>query len=331
MKFTYGIDVSQWDGLIDWPTLKNQGFAFVFIRASVGLTADATFKTNWQSAKDVGFLRGAYHFFLEDPDATAQAQTLIDLLSSDPGELPPAVDVEKNAYWDFTAGKQVIVDFKNPSTYLAHLLVVLNTIQTHLQRTPFIYTGPDVWQGITTSAGGAPAWAAGFPLWIANYPFSLYAGEVSLLSASDLQWLFNDIEGGSKYRGFPLLPPGFSAWKLWQFSAEKYKLDGLGDHKSDLDVYPGTEEELRAWAGISTGSQPPDEAGKTLPKITNQAMINAFFRAFGEADYWNIITAAGLESMAVPDSNRQLMYAGPAIEDLPLSADQKQALKNALP
>jgi len=347
MKYTYGIDVSQWDEVIDWPTLKSQGFSFVFIRASVGLTVDATFISNWKSAKDAGFLRGAYHFFDEAPDATAQAQTLTNLLASDPGELPPAVDVEKEAYWDPAAAKTVTVEFKNPAKYLAGLHTALDFIQTQLNRTPFIYTAPDVWAGITKSAGGAPAWVASFPLWIANYPNSLYAGQVSLLSASGLQSLFNAIEAGAQYPGFPILPAGFTSWKIWQFSAEKYKLNGLADHKSDLDVYTGTEEELRTWAGAGpsggsgdipssggsgtgSGSSQPDPAGKTLPKINNQAMINVFAQAFGP-DYWNIIVAAGLQSLAVPDSNRKLMYSGPAIEDLSLSADQKQALKKALP
>lgn len=368
MKTCYGIDVSGWDQVVDWPRLKKQGFVFAMIKSSQGLATDSTFASHWQGAKDAGFLRGAYHFYTQNQDPQAQAKALLKLLADDPGELPPAVDVEHEVVFDANLKKNVTMPIANPAKYVSRLHTLLAAIETQLKRTPFIYTALGVWNEVTSASGGAPAWAAQYPLWVANYPNSLFRGDTSLLSAVQLQSLFNDIDGGVKYKGFPALPSGWKTWKVWQFSAEKFFLDGLAtldeDHKvvpflSDLDVYPGTEEELRAWAGagpavVSTpddttsassaaidttgstasGSAPgpqPAATGKTLPKITNQAMINVFFKAFGEPNYFEIAKAAGLESMAVPDSNRNLMYSGPAIEDLPLSEDQKQALLNALP
>ncbi len=63
------------------------------------------------------------------------------------------------------------------------------------------------------------------------------------------------------------------------------------------------------------------------PSITNQAMIDAFHQTFGENTYWNKITAAGLESLAVSSEARQAAYSGQAIDDLPgLSKTEKESL-----
>jgi hypothetical protein len=62
-------------------------------------------------------------------------------------------------------------------------------------------------------------------------------------------------------------------------------------------------------------------------------MINAFFQAaqpFGE-DGWLWIEGNDLAHMAIPDGNRNLIYVGPCVENLPnLAEDKKAALLEAL-
>ena len=59
-----GIDVSYWNAGIDWPKVRATGQRFVFAKASEGGSyVDPTFDDNWRGAKNVGLLRGAYHFF----------------------------------------------------------------------------------------------------------------------------------------------------------------------------------------------------------------------------------------------------------------------------
>ncbi len=62
---------------------------------------------------------------------------------------------------------------------------------------------------------------------------------------------------------------------------------------------------------------------------TNQDVINVFFAAFGEPDYFDVkMVNAGLASLA---QNRQAAYTGPAVEDLPnLSDADRQALLQVL-
>ena len=47
----YGIDVSSWQGTIDFKKVKNAGIDFVIIRAGYSGTKDKNFETNYAGAK----------------------------------------------------------------------------------------------------------------------------------------------------------------------------------------------------------------------------------------------------------------------------------------
>ena len=58
-----GIDVSRWQGIINWAQVKADGFQFAIIKASEGGTfVDPDFASNWAAAKAAGLVRGAYCF-----------------------------------------------------------------------------------------------------------------------------------------------------------------------------------------------------------------------------------------------------------------------------
>ena len=83
-----GIDVSNWQGVIDWKAVKASGIAFAFIKATEGTDfVDPHFLANWQGAKAAGVVRGAYHFARDNqPEAEAayfSAQVLPHLASGD--------------------------------------------------------------------------------------------------------------------------------------------------------------------------------------------------------------------------------------------------------
>jgi lysozyme len=55
-----GIDVSHWQGTIDWNQVKNSGIAFAYAKASQGTTiTDPMFATNVQGARAAGIPIGA--------------------------------------------------------------------------------------------------------------------------------------------------------------------------------------------------------------------------------------------------------------------------------
>ena len=58
----HGIDVSKFQGDIDWNAVANSGVKFAWIKATEGGDRDARFQANWEGAKAVGIPHGAYHF-----------------------------------------------------------------------------------------------------------------------------------------------------------------------------------------------------------------------------------------------------------------------------
>ena len=58
-----GIDVSNWQGYIDYARVKQSGIDIVYIKASQGTTRkDPYFETNYQNAKANGLKVGFYHY-----------------------------------------------------------------------------------------------------------------------------------------------------------------------------------------------------------------------------------------------------------------------------
>jgi lysozyme len=72
-----GIDVSHYQGSVDWATVAGGGERFGFAKASEGVSgtgsSDPYFADNWSGMRAAGILRGAYHFYHPKDDPTAQA------------------------------------------------------------------------------------------------------------------------------------------------------------------------------------------------------------------------------------------------------------------
>ncbi|MDD4096568.1 MAG: GH25 family lysozyme [Oscillospiraceae bacterium] len=90
-----GVDVSNYQGEIDWALLGNQDVSFAFIKATEGSTfVDASFSRNWEAAQKTDLRVGAYHFFSYDSPGITQAENFIRIVTPFDGMLPPVVDVE---------------------------------------------------------------------------------------------------------------------------------------------------------------------------------------------------------------------------------------------
>src|SRR6266545_2185857 len=89
-----GIDVSKWQGTIDWSAVASSGVVFAFIRVNHGLDdIDEEFAASWSGARRAGVVRGAYQYFLPDEDAVAQADLFLARMGPlEPGDLPPVLD-----------------------------------------------------------------------------------------------------------------------------------------------------------------------------------------------------------------------------------------------
>lgn len=69
-KLVRGVDVSHWQGRVDWDAMKKSGNTFAIARISDGLAfPDTEFDRNWPAMKAAGLIRGAYQFFRPGDDA----------------------------------------------------------------------------------------------------------------------------------------------------------------------------------------------------------------------------------------------------------------------
>jgi lysozyme len=97
-----GMDVSAYQGNIDWQRVKRAGVEFVFIKATEGATyIDKVFARNRSGAREVAIPCGAYHYFQPNVSAPSQIENLVRTVGRlQKGDLPPVLDVENPALID---------------------------------------------------------------------------------------------------------------------------------------------------------------------------------------------------------------------------------------
>ncbi len=147
-----GIDVSHYQGTIDWKAVKAFGIVYAFIKAteSANIT-DSAFSTNWNNAKAAGVARGAYHFYRFGTDPVAQANYFVAQILGDLGELQPVLDAEDTA----------------TPAHADDLRVFCERVFTITGKRCIIYTGN--WWWTVQRLGGAQPWVKDYPLWIAYW------------------------------------------------------------------------------------------------------------------------------------------------------------------
>ena len=99
---TMGIDVSKWNGAIDWNAVKNAGVSYVIIRCGYrgsttgALIEDPTFRTNIQGASSAGLKVGIYFFSqaVNEVEAVEEASMVAGLISGYHISYPVFLDVE---------------------------------------------------------------------------------------------------------------------------------------------------------------------------------------------------------------------------------------------
>lgn len=90
-----GVDVSSYQGTIDWKKLESQGVSFAFIKATEGSGyTDEYFADNYKNSAETDIRVGAYHFFSFDSPGRTQAENYINAVEKREGMLPPVIDVE---------------------------------------------------------------------------------------------------------------------------------------------------------------------------------------------------------------------------------------------
>lgn len=90
-----GVDISSYQGDIEWQILSSQNIDFAFIKATEGSSfVDPYFTYNYSEAQKCSISIGAYHFFSYDSKGLSQAKNFIDTVKPFEGMLPPVIDLE---------------------------------------------------------------------------------------------------------------------------------------------------------------------------------------------------------------------------------------------
>ncbi|MDT0405581.1 MULTISPECIES: lysozyme [Streptomyces] len=208
-----GIDVSHWQGAINWGSVRGAGVQFAWIKATEGTSyKDDRFNSNYPAAYNAGVIRGAYHFAL--PNASNGA-TQANYFAGNGGgwsrdnlTLPGVLDIEHNPYGAMCYGLSTtqmrtwVNDF-----YTAY--------KARTGRDVVIYTTASWWN---TCTGNWTGMSAKSPLWVAHWT-----------SASA-----------------PTIPSGFPTWTVWQYTSTGAVSGVAGS--VDRNQFNGSRERLLALA-----------------------------------------------------------------------------------
>lgn len=131
-----GVDVSEYQGEVDWDRIKDQGISFAFIKATEGSKSkDDYFDRNIEKLKDMDVLLGIYHFFSFETEGEEQAQNYINTVGyveNDDSIFIPIIDVEYYSY------------YKKAKPYKEWIIEELQTMLDELESVyrvkPMIYT-----------------------------------------------------------------------------------------------------------------------------------------------------------------------------------------------
>lgn len=99
-----GIDVSKWNGTVDWNAVKNSGISYVIIRcgyrgSSAGkLIQDSQFEANIKGALEAGLKIGVYFYSqaIDEIEAVEEASMVLEQIKNYPITYPVFIDVERS-------------------------------------------------------------------------------------------------------------------------------------------------------------------------------------------------------------------------------------------
>jgi GH25 family lysozyme M1 (1,4-beta-N-acetylmuramidase) len=224
-----GIDVSRWQGSINWTSVKNSGVQFAFVKATEGIDyVDPQFHNNMQGAKAAGVMVGTYHFcrldsYATDPnDAINEANDYLESVMPyyrTGTYLPMVADVEAFPPFGSTAEARAFTS--------AWVQKFSDTIYNAVGVRPIVYQSLSRANSYYTSAV-----ASNHELWLAWWKSST----ANLPVASDT--------------------PLWGEWQFWQWT-DSWSVPGIAGNV-DGDLYNGSLAQLGGLLLGNDGAIPGD-------------------------------------------------------------------------
>ena len=152
----HGIDVSKYQGNVDWNAVAASGVKFAWIKATEGGDhADERFAANWAAARQAGIPRGAYHFVYWCRPPIEEVSWFEQNVPVEDDALPPVLDVEA------TPESRTCHRHLEREAAIADMKVMLVEMERHFGKRPVIYTSVDFYEAILS--GGA---FSDYPMWV---------------------------------------------------------------------------------------------------------------------------------------------------------------------
>ena len=278
-----GVDVSHYQGTIDWPVLAAQDLDFAYIKATEGSShTDEKFAENWEAAKDTGLRIGAYHFFSFDSPGESQLKHFTETVPAFRQMLPPVVDFE------FYGDKKV-----NPperETVCAQLDVMLQGLEAHYGVKPVIYATEDTMHLYLEGRYEE------YPLWIRNV--------MKKPDTGNWNWVFwqytnrkklNGYEGDETYIDMNVFGGDRDAWEFWSRNYEmgwNYR-PGWGSFRPDPQ-YSGDGRYLAVQDVVTDESTGLQSVRVTIQDGESGERIFAFITDRAR-DFWGICWEPGTD------------------------------------
>lgn len=157
----HGIDVSNWQGNIDWNNVANDGQVYAWAKASEGMTyQDPQFINNMTNGLNAGVVMGAYHF--ARPDNNLATEDASNFLSSagayiGAGFLPPVLDLEN----PYSNGQSIVLtDLFTSNELSSWVMEWMSTVETQTGITPIIYVNGNYANYLNSSVNNYGLWFA---------------------------------------------------------------------------------------------------------------------------------------------------------------------------
>lgn len=200
----HGIDVSKWNGDIDWQKAKASGVSFVFMKATEGKdVVDSKFHQNWRGARAAGLPYAPYHFYYFCSTADEQADWFIRNVPKEAVYLPPVLDAEWNGH------SRTCKYRPSKVTAVAELQRFMDRLEAHYGKRPIIYTTVDFHRDILVGE------FKNYHFWlrsVANHPTKVY---------DDRRWAFWQYTSTGVVPGVPgatdinVFAGSHTNWKKW--------------------------------------------------------------------------------------------------------------------
>lgn len=171
----HGIDVSYYQGKIDWPKVKAMEedgvrVKFAIIKATEGvMLVDPYFQRNWREAAKTGIVCSAYHFFRPKKSGDWQARFFLQTVNFEKGDLPPVVDIEE-------------LNGVSPANMRKELKAFLSHVERKTGVKPIIYSGLSFYKDYLDG------YFEEYPMWVAHY----YQPQLKLESSKWIFWQHSD-------------------------------------------------------------------------------------------------------------------------------------------